>query len=548
MTYTLRDWQKIHRDFTIELKEDWEDFGFNYQEAKKLIEENDLTPDSVFFAYQLKNNLLLKYKLDHSLQYEELEKVSALFKKGLFAQEWLDKNYPEEKRSEFNKLNIISKNLKKELVIENWINLKEIKCVDNQLDSLILLNLPNLTKIYCGLNNLKVLSINNCSKINYLDARENYLSNLNFLDSLNPKEITYLKIPGNNFSSQNLSIFSKFINLEQLDLGLNNFYGSLKSLKNLTKLKWLGIHGTDIDGGLEYLSDSVEEMVIRKGEKKEISKELEVYRKNDIDIVSYHNPQNWRKDQLGYQLLKGIILKVNPDLNVQDIIDQFEFFNVKTGSFHGNFNNLLFLFNLNQEEAYFLRKTIETLTKEIKKYKQKIVEAYSYFCSEKELLQELITAHLEYSKSKQQNLSTTYKLRKKCDNIKSKLENNFLVEEELEEFMNKVEIILNDCDELVRNELEIENKVNCNKLIEEIKNEFTNLNITVSQGNVIIGSGFGNNTNLSFTNNDELIKAPKRPKRDSWENSPTARNKIEELELTKIEEREQIALQEIPPK
>ena len=68
---------------------------------------------------------------------------------------------------------------------------------------------------------------------------------------------------------------SKFVNLEYLDLGnhgkyseekinqgiYNRFAGSLEPLKDLAKLKTLGIYGTDLDDGLEYLPDSIESLL-----------------------------------------------------------------------------------------------------------------------------------------------------------------------------------------------------------------------------------------------------------------------------------------------
>ncbi|MEG7978377.1 MAG: hypothetical protein NY202_00155 [Mollicutes bacterium UO1] len=75
----------------------------------------------------------------------------------------------------------------------------------------------------------------------------------------------------NNFSRQDLSVFSEFINLIDIDLGTNNkqlidrgiynrFYGSLEHLKNLKKLANLDIRSTDIDNGLEYLPKNVKKI------------------------------------------------------------------------------------------------------------------------------------------------------------------------------------------------------------------------------------------------------------------------------------------------
>jgi len=78
----------------------------------------------------------------------------------------------------------------------------------------------------------------------------------------------FLGINNNNFPPQDLSIFSRFVNLEKLfvhnsnqekiNQGIyNRFVGSLESLKDLSKLNELSISNTDIDSGLEYLSESI---------------------------------------------------------------------------------------------------------------------------------------------------------------------------------------------------------------------------------------------------------------------------------------------------
>ncbi|CAI2184684.1 6046_t:CDS:2 [Funneliformis geosporum] len=85
-----------------------------------------------------------------------------------------------------------------------------------------------------------------------------------------PIKINYSSNPGSTFvenssKKQNIAVFSKFTNLEELCLGndveerlenktYNRFYGSLKSLKNLTKLNKLQIEVTRIKEVFEYLS------------------------------------------------------------------------------------------------------------------------------------------------------------------------------------------------------------------------------------------------------------------------------------------------------
>jgi len=80
-----------------------------------------------------------------------------------------------------------------------------------------------------------------------------------------------LDVSSNNFPEQDLSVFSRFVNLEGLIIGninqgkekiekeiYNRFKGSLEPLKNLSKLGKLVINNTDIDSGLEYLPNSLE--------------------------------------------------------------------------------------------------------------------------------------------------------------------------------------------------------------------------------------------------------------------------------------------------
>ncbi|CAG8782568.1 38305_t:CDS:2 [Gigaspora margarita] len=73
---------------------------------------------------------------------------------------------------------------------------------------------------------------------------------------LNSTKVKELDLRHNNFSSD-LTPFGWLINLEFLTISNNRFFGSLKSLAKLRKLKSLDIDNTGIDGGLEYLPDIV---------------------------------------------------------------------------------------------------------------------------------------------------------------------------------------------------------------------------------------------------------------------------------------------------
>lgn len=79
-----------------------------------------------------------------------------------------------------------------------------------------------------------------------------------------PEKVWGIDIKNNNFSSQDLFCFARFVNLKKLLLGTddeeklkqniyNRFYYSLGYLINLKKLEELDISGTDVDEGLELL-------------------------------------------------------------------------------------------------------------------------------------------------------------------------------------------------------------------------------------------------------------------------------------------------------
>jgi len=101
--------------------------------------------------------------------------------------------------------------LKGELKIEGFINLRELDC-------------PN--------NKIIFLDVSDCKRLTTVSVNRNYLSDL--------------------------SIFSCLVNLECLYISNNLFSGSLAPLKSLRKLRKLDIANTNIDSGLEYLSDSIE--------------------------------------------------------------------------------------------------------------------------------------------------------------------------------------------------------------------------------------------------------------------------------------------------
>lgn len=207
------------------------------------------------------------------------------------AQEWLDGEYPKEGRNKIIELDIEYKNLKGEFYISDFINLKELNCSGNELTSLSIIDCPQLEKINCSLNRLTSLTTTNCPKIKELQAQLNQFAELDFLNDLNHETLEELVIFSNNFSPQNLSVFSKFVNLKDLDIANTCFYGSFESLKDLKKLRSLEVWNTNINSGLEHLSKNLKWIDVTSGSNhkfKEIRKIL---------IPYDGNIEKWRKDK-----------------------------------------------------------------------------------------------------------------------------------------------------------------------------------------------------------------------------------------------------------
>jgi hypothetical protein len=189
----------------------------------------------------------------------------------------LDNNCPKEKRIQIKELKLSNQNLEGQLIIKDFPNLKKIECRNNKnLTSIELNNLPNLDYFHGNGCHLTEIVINNCPNITFFNVANNYLSDPNFLNDLNPEKLTALSLHSNNFPKQDLSFLSKLTSLEQLFLDncdeekfkndiCNKFYGSLKPLQNLSKLELLSIGNTNIDSGLEYLPESFRKIGLNTG-------------------------------------------------------------------------------------------------------------------------------------------------------------------------------------------------------------------------------------------------------------------------------------------
>lgn len=178
------------------------------------------------------------------------------------AQEWLDRNYPNDgeclienenwninnkgkTRSEITELAFDGKELEGKLELSDFTNLKKIDFSRNKLTSLIISNCPQLEELICYNNYLTSLDISDCSCLIYLNCYNNLLKII-----ILPKNLTNLKglnLTNNNFPSQDLSFLTGAINLVRIDLNNNKFTGSLDYLSGMKELKNLNINDTDLN-------------------------------------------------------------------------------------------------------------------------------------------------------------------------------------------------------------------------------------------------------------------------------------------------------------
>src|SRR3954470_23320422 len=104
------------------------------------------------------------------------------------AQEWLDANYPKEKRSKVRELFISGKELESSLDLRDFCNLEKLDCSFNQLTNLNLTNLTELERFECS---------------------DNYLNDLDY-SFLNSDKLTFLNVSNNNLAKSDSSVFSRF--------------------------------------------------------------------------------------------------------------------------------------------------------------------------------------------------------------------------------------------------------------------------------------------------------------------------------------------------
>jgi len=256
-------------------------------------------------------------------------------------QEWMDQNYPRERKIKVTHLDIRYNNLEGSLNLEGFTSLEWISCSDNKLVSVELANLPKLRDFYCCNNKITSLKVNNCPEISLFDFKINMVESFDF-QSLNPKKLKHLEVQNNKFLPQDLSFLEPFTNLEELWIGFrdqyyagwtdhrkgirNCFFGCIPSFfRQFDKLKVLDISNTDIDDGLENLPVSLKKLLIcETNMDPKAMVNAKIYRQlnlsssqeKDSNLRRYYDYQTWKKVSKESKLvLKSWFEKSNQEIN-----------------------------------------------------------------------------------------------------------------------------------------------------------------------------------------------------------------------------------------
>ncbi|MCE8162763.1 MAG: protein kinase [Candidatus Moeniiplasma glomeromycotorum] len=333
---TDSDWTEINQIFTGE--NDWEEVLKRKLETKGFSKENIQELAQVIFELKFSETVSrwklggftpqqVKEWITVGLSKEEHELASYLQQKNLnlfqvkddleklrdeYNTHLLDEWYPLKERGEVDTVYIQHENLHGTLILQDFPQLKEIIIKCTQLTKLVVFDCPQLEKIYCEDNQLASLEISNCSNLQEIVCDSNKFTNLDFLTSLDPEKLTSLYLQ-NNSIVQDLTIFSRFKNLENLWINNNSFFGSLEPLINCQKLKKLNIENTtNVSSNLEYLPESLEEIYCT-GQLLEVLKSYED-REKEIKVIEIsEDEEEYEEDNNCYDLLQDW-RKVNHEL------------------------------------------------------------------------------------------------------------------------------------------------------------------------------------------------------------------------------------------
>lgn len=142
-----------------------------------------------------------------------------------------------------------------DLNLENKEELKNLDLASKSFE-LDLSNCKEIITINAPEKNISKILIADKNKIEKINLSNNILTNFNY-SVLNIETLIKLDLSDNKELKDDILVFSHLINLTDLRLNNTKFFGSLQSLKNLTKLESLEIYNTEISADFEWLPNKV---------------------------------------------------------------------------------------------------------------------------------------------------------------------------------------------------------------------------------------------------------------------------------------------------
>ena len=205
------------------------------------------------------------------------------------AQEWLNEKYPPyTNRQHYKEIIMSDKNLVGKLDLSDFTNLEKLNCSYNQLTD---------------------LNLSGCQNLVELDCSNNEFTNTNFLQTIpNQEKLEKLKLNDNQELKESLNFLTPFTALKVLNIGNCPFTGSLKYLENMKELRIIILTNTDVDSGLDYLSDNCRELYCEPDTTKKSAKIASILVKHleeRRDGEKYFNLVKWREE-----LRSNIVLSI----------------------------------------------------------------------------------------------------------------------------------------------------------------------------------------------------------------------------------------------
>jgi hypothetical protein len=354
-------------------------------------------------------------------------------------QEWFNERYSEE----IEEIEIEYEDFEGQLVVENYSKLEKLYLLDGIIDKVALKDLPQLQE--CTIRDCKMqdLVIENCPQLRKLNVRSNCLTNLGFLENL--ENLKELEIDDN----------AKLI--EILDPYKGNWKACRENIQELIKL----------------VRESPYKLV-------NLAKQLELSQRKYNDLKKF---------------LKGALVSVSQEAK-EELVDELNKKIKRKDSISGSGNTqeLKLIMEATIESVKELREELKTELSELQKQYQekqeeisrlefrvweltelseqqgKQINAYlNYFDLEKGLLRGLIKKSIEFARFKNQEFDSddyyekSEKYQEEINGIKKqlkeKLEIRLSEKKETNKTMSKISRILDECEKMVNQRLELEDRL-----------------------------------------------------------------------------------------